>query len=395
MIIDKNKLEKISKPHFTRYVYDLDSAETPNQAAVILIAKNADGKSVMEVYLSNKVDTSTPIGEKFTTDEIALAWKKFEDLFEQNKQQQEKQDQQQKKENPPSLYMTVEKDGAAIVYLLYKDGKQEKLIDIVVSDPEVSRSALDYAKLDFTDDMNMPEEFRTKWYLANMFGDGRFESSSPDSTVYSVALESVTPPNEEKANNGGDDSEEGQEGDGEGQEGDGQKSDKQGQKSDKQGDGSGGEKSDDKAGGEPQDGEGQSGDGSGEGQKADKQDSQPDKQGSGESDGEKSDEPADGEPKEGKPTEDEGDVSDSGEKSVSSQSDSEEIDYNEVIKEISEKTNKSVLEIAQALRTESTFSSFLNIEKINYKELLKSMGYDDSITKSKFTKEIFNAIKKK
>ena len=158
MILDITKLHKSYLGTTLVYTYPLTFNDNERFATIKVEGIGSDRQ--IEVYLSeNNVLTgadnkSAIVGELFETNDIKIAWEKFEDLFSQS---DEGKSQQSQEPEVTRLFLTFNATGEAKLFLQNEDGDQQVVLDFVIDDMEFRKFPKAYT-LDYTDDTNMPEQ---------------------------------------------------------------------------------------------------------------------------------------------------------------------------------------------------------------------------------------------
>ena len=202
MILEKEKLLKEQVGNTLIFVYPINFNDV-EKYATIEIEGIGDDRNI-SVYLGeeSRLQDTTPsvLGDIFRTPDIKLAWEKFEDIFNES---DEGASQGGEEPEASNLFMTFDpKTGNAQLFLQNLKLEQKVIFDFTLTDKDLLKNQPNVYGLDFTDNQDMPEQMRTKWFLANTNGDVILNGTDKSFATYQVAILSVVNPTEEPPQGG-------------------------------------------------------------------------------------------------------------------------------------------------------------------------------------------------
>ena len=364
MILDITKLSKGQVSNSLVYDYPLNF-KNEERFATILIQGFGDSRQI-QVFSTTESMLKNPntnvVGEIFQTNDIKIAWEKFENLFSES---DEGQKQNPDKPEPKNIFLTFNKNGEAKLFAQNLKKEQQLVYEYILDNKDLIKNLPNSYTLDYTDNNQLPEQLRTKWLLANTNGEVVFEGTDSSYSTYQVAILSVAPPTTPPEPN----DEEGEPNDDEGEptDEDGEPTDEDGEPTDEDG--------------EPTDEDGEPTD----------------------EDGEPTDE--DGEPtdEDGEPTDEDGerDPSDEDQERTdevdperetrdieNSLEDQTEATYDDIVQQIVSVSGFSNNKVQASLRDENNFLNFIEINNVNWQEISRNTGLSNNLYE--FVSQVIN-----
>jgi hypothetical protein len=193
MILDITKLSKGQVSNSLVYDYPLNFKKE-DRFATILIQGFGDNRQI-QVFLTSESMLKNPntnvVGEIFQTNDIKIAWEKFENLFSES---DEGQKQNPDKPEPKNIFLTFNQNGEAKLFAQNLKKEQQLVYEYTLDDKDLIKNLPNSYTLDYTDNNQLPEQLRTKWLLANTNGEVVFEGTDNSYSTYQVAILSVAPP---------------------------------------------------------------------------------------------------------------------------------------------------------------------------------------------------------
>ena len=195
MILDITKLTKEQLGNALVFEYPLTFNDKEQFANIVIEGAGTDRQ--IQVYLSatsilRDFMNAVPLNEVLETNDIKIAWEKFEDLFNSS---DEGKAQNPEEPEVTNLFLTFDATGSAKLFLQNLQNEQNVVLEFTIDDLELKSKRPNAYVLDYTNDTNMPEQLRAKWFMANTNGDVKLEGTNSNYSTYQVAVVSIAPPN--------------------------------------------------------------------------------------------------------------------------------------------------------------------------------------------------------